>query len=204
MVFWVRRSSSEIAGLGPDPNLLRFAKQHVAAQWVHPLIGSSVFSLSAEAGVVLPWGPDWQTKPTYISERQAPNFSFFCSQGYGRLVLLTGTLLCLIKKRCTSGCLSHCSSAAEVECICCFRYFLGGVHGNLRGFHFKGAGPVDTRQGREVRSLCSYLCVAILRTHSFFTIILLPHGCGALVEGCHITVLAHARFAGSQHVAHLF
>ncbi|CAL8469714.1 g9256 [Coccomyxa elongata] len=91
------RSSSEIAGLGPDANLLRFAKQHVAAQWVHPLIGSSVFSLSAEAGVVLPWGPGWQAKPTYISER----------------------------------------------------FFLGGVHGNLRGFHFKGAGPVDTRQGRE-------------------------------------------------------
>ncbi len=71
----VRRSSSEIAGLGPDANLLRFAKQHVAAQWVHPLIGSSVFSLSAEAGVVLPWGPGWQAKPTYISERQASNRS---------------------------------------------------------------------------------------------------------------------------------
>lgn len=35
--------------------------------------------------------------------------------------------------------------------LCPLRFFMGGVHGNLRGFHFKGAGPKGFRQGDEVQ-----------------------------------------------------
>ena len=68
---WSCRSTTEVAGIGLDSKLLRFAKQHFSALWVTPLGGSAVLCLSAEAGVMLPWGPGWAARSTCISDRCA-------------------------------------------------------------------------------------------------------------------------------------
>ena len=68
---WSCRSTTEVAGIGLDSKLLRFAKQHFSALWVTPLAGSAVLCLSAEAGVMLPWGPGWAARSTCISDRCA-------------------------------------------------------------------------------------------------------------------------------------
>ncbi|EIE18252.1 hypothetical protein COCSUDRAFT_60448 [Coccomyxa subellipsoidea C-169] len=101
------RSSTEVSGLGLDANLLRFAKQHLAAQWVHPLIGSTVFSL----------------------------------------------------------------------------FFLGGVHGNLRGFHFKGAGPTAARPRGGVDAIGGDLMCAILAEVRFRLPVAAMHAAGMYGHG---------------------
>ncbi|KAK9830313.1 hypothetical protein WJX72_010954 [[Myrmecia] bisecta] len=63
------RSSTEVAGVGLDPKLLRFAKQQLTGQWVTLLWGSTVLTLAADVGVMLPWGPGWQKRQTCIADR---------------------------------------------------------------------------------------------------------------------------------------
>ncbi|GAB4818843.1 hypothetical protein N2152v2_005889 [Parachlorella kessleri] len=62
------RLTSEVAGLGTDPNLLRFVKNSVMGQVAFPLAGGAAFVLSGEAGLLLPWGSKWQGT-TSISDR---------------------------------------------------------------------------------------------------------------------------------------
>ena len=126
---WGIRAETQLAGLGPDTNLLRFVKQHLSGkvrnaqaqgaqlqgltqagaraapaptnanlgwlwlQMAFPISGQTTLTLSAEAGVLLPWGAKAWAIPTTISDR----------------------------------------------------FFLGGV-GSLRGFAFKGVGPSDGRR----------------------------------------------------------
>lgn len=65
------RSVSEVAGLWPGNKVLRYARQHVRAQWVQQLFGDMVFSLGAEAGIMLPLGKGWRSTSTCICERCA-------------------------------------------------------------------------------------------------------------------------------------
>ena len=64
------RSSSELAGLWPDPKALRFGKQQVNGEWV-TWLGSEdvVLGVQANAGLLLPWGRDYWSRVTNISER---------------------------------------------------------------------------------------------------------------------------------------
>eukprot|EP00884_Botryococcus_braunii_P019094 jgi/Botrbrau1/5869/Bobra.0366s0048.1 len=66
---WGIRSTTELAGVGLDPNLLRAFRQEVSGMWVTPLAGGSVFALQAQGGVLVPWGPSWRDRQTYISDR---------------------------------------------------------------------------------------------------------------------------------------
>lgn len=74
---WECRSRSEVAGLSPDPNLLRSLRQELGGLWVTPLLGGAVFALQAHAGVLVPWGKDWQEKSTCISDRFGPRATHF-------------------------------------------------------------------------------------------------------------------------------
>ena len=158
----LRRSSTEVSGLGLDANLLRFAKQHLAAQWVHPLIGSTVFSLSAEAGILLPWGHDWHTKHTYISERQASLPKALSDLHVAPYISAFLAMSCNMLMSCPQPCLADhpcvgwvCRAILDTG-VWVRRFFLGGVHGNLRGFHFKGAGPTAARP-RVLPLSCAHL-----------------------------------------------
>lgn len=55
--------------MGLDPNLLRSARQEVGGTWVTRLWGDAVLSLQAQAGLLLPWGPSWSHRQTYIADR---------------------------------------------------------------------------------------------------------------------------------------
>ncbi len=66
------RSSTEVAGLGWDANLLRFIRQQVQAQWCAALGAGTVLSLTGGLGLVLPWGSGWSRRHTCISDRCAP------------------------------------------------------------------------------------------------------------------------------------
>ncbi|CAL5228989.1 g12227 [Coccomyxa viridis] len=63
------RSSTEVAGLGWDANLLRFARQQLQAQWCCALGSGVVFSVTGGLGVTVPWGEAWRTRSTCISDR---------------------------------------------------------------------------------------------------------------------------------------
>ena len=63
---WGYRSESQVAGLGIDTNLLRFVRQHFMAKVALPVSRSSTVTLTAEAGLLLPWGAQ---STTSISDR---------------------------------------------------------------------------------------------------------------------------------------
>ncbi|KAI3432894.1 hypothetical protein D9Q98_010476 [Chlorella vulgaris] len=65
------RCETQLAGLGPDTNLLRFVKQHCMAKLAFPVMasGSTTVTLTAEAGLLLPWGTRAWEDPTCISDR---------------------------------------------------------------------------------------------------------------------------------------
>ena len=65
------RSSTEVAGLGWDANLLRFVRQQLQAQWCCALGSGVVFSLTGGLGATLPWGEGWRSRSTCISDRSA-------------------------------------------------------------------------------------------------------------------------------------
>jgi hypothetical protein len=60
-----------VAGLGPDSNLLRFVRQHCAGKVAFPVSagGGTSLTLTAEAGLLLPWGARAWATPTSISDR---------------------------------------------------------------------------------------------------------------------------------------
>ncbi|KAK9833542.1 hypothetical protein WJX81_003706 [Elliptochloris bilobata] len=63
-------ASVELAGVGLDANLLRFAKAQAGAAVAVPLgFFGSALSLRAEVGALLPWGPGFASQPTCISDR---------------------------------------------------------------------------------------------------------------------------------------
>ena len=63
------RSETQLAGLAPDTNVLRFAKQHLMAKAAFPISASAALTLSAEGGLLLPWGAGARQAPTSISDR---------------------------------------------------------------------------------------------------------------------------------------
>jgi hypothetical protein len=71
-VGYICRSSTEVAGVGWDANLLRFIRQQVQAQWCCVLGGGAVLSLTGGLGLMLPWGAGWSRRQTCISDRCAP------------------------------------------------------------------------------------------------------------------------------------
>ncbi len=66
------RTRSEVAGLSPDPNLLRSLRQEVGGMWVAPLLGGAVLAVQAQAGLLMPWGRGWEQRSTCISDRFEP------------------------------------------------------------------------------------------------------------------------------------
>lgn len=68
---WGYRCETQLAGLGPDANLLRFARQHCAGKVAFPVSagGGASLALTAEAGLLLPWGARSWATPTSISDR---------------------------------------------------------------------------------------------------------------------------------------
>lgn len=68
------RSTSEVAGIGVESSLLRFARQHFQGALALPLVGGTSLFLQANAAAMLPWGPGWQQKPTCISDRSVLRF----------------------------------------------------------------------------------------------------------------------------------
>ncbi|PRW61285.1 Sorting and assembly machinery component 50 [Chlorella sorokiniana] len=66
---WGYRAESQVAGLGPDANLLRFVKQHVMGKVAFPVGNGASLTFSAEAGLLLPWGTRSLDAPTSISDR---------------------------------------------------------------------------------------------------------------------------------------
>jgi len=64
------RCQTEVAGLGSTgANLLRFVRQELNAHVVIPFNYGLGITLSGSAGVVLPWGDNWSTQVTSISDR---------------------------------------------------------------------------------------------------------------------------------------
>jgi hypothetical protein len=63
------RMETELSGLGPDSNLLRFVKQHVTGLVAFPVGDSAALTLSGEAGIMLPWGAGALARSTSISDR---------------------------------------------------------------------------------------------------------------------------------------
>ncbi|PSC74144.1 sorting and assembly machinery component 50-like protein B-like [Micractinium conductrix] len=66
---WGFRSESQLAGLGADASLLRFAKQHFTGKAAFAVAPGAALTVSAEAGVLLPWGAGGWRKPSPISDR---------------------------------------------------------------------------------------------------------------------------------------
>ncbi|CAM6127506.1 unnamed protein product [Calypogeia fissa] len=63
-------SSSQLAGLGPDDKLLRFARQELELRYAIPLgFLNAALNVGVAGGVIVPWGPNFQTKSTPISDR---------------------------------------------------------------------------------------------------------------------------------------
>ncbi|GAX76883.1 hypothetical protein CEUSTIGMA_g4329.t1 [Chlamydomonas eustigma] len=102
---WSVRSTSEVSGLGFDRRL-QFCKQVVEWQALLPVSSAVSLSLSASAGLILPW--------------VLPTFSGASAAGPAP----SGTTL--------SSCIAD-------------RFFLGGPS-SLRGFKFKGVGPMAARR----------------------------------------------------------
>lgn len=70
---WGVSSTSELAGVGVDPNMLRFFRQRLAAQVAVPLSATASLSLTAEAGALLPWGAGGSAaRPSSLSDRFFP------------------------------------------------------------------------------------------------------------------------------------
>jgi hypothetical protein len=66
------RASAELAGVGLDAHLLRFAKAQAAAAVALPLgVAGAALTLRGELGVLLPWGRGFASRPTCISDRCA-------------------------------------------------------------------------------------------------------------------------------------
>lgn len=65
---WAIKASSELSGLGFDERL-RFAKQCVDWQALLPVTPLVSLSLTASAGVMLPWGEGYESRTTNIADR---------------------------------------------------------------------------------------------------------------------------------------
>ncbi|CAK9863817.1 unnamed protein product [Sphagnum jensenii] len=63
-------STSQIAGLGPDSKLLRFARQEVEVRMAVPLgFANAALNFGVAGGIIIPWGKGFQSKATPISDR---------------------------------------------------------------------------------------------------------------------------------------
>ncbi|KAG6540911.1 hypothetical protein Mapa_017705 [Marchantia paleacea] len=63
-------SSSQLAGLGPDDKLLRFARQEFELRYAVPLgFMNAALNFGAAGGIIIPWGPNFFSKATPISDR---------------------------------------------------------------------------------------------------------------------------------------
>lgn len=67
---WGYRAETQVAGLGaPNPSLLRFVRQHLQGRAAFRLADGAALTLSAEAGLLLPWGAGGRAGGTPISDR---------------------------------------------------------------------------------------------------------------------------------------
>ncbi|XP_002960275.2 sorting and assembly machinery component 50 homolog B [Selaginella moellendorffii] len=63
-------TSSQIAGLGPDARLSRFFRQELDFRFAVPLgVFNAALNLGASAGLIVPWGKDFLSKSTPLSDR---------------------------------------------------------------------------------------------------------------------------------------
>jgi outer membrane protein assembly factor BamA len=58
-----------VSGIGIDSNLLRFGKQLMQSYWTMPVFGTSFLAVGGELGLMMPWGPGYWGRTTYISDR---------------------------------------------------------------------------------------------------------------------------------------
>ena len=65
---WAIKASSELSGLGFDERL-RFVKQCIDWQALLPVTPLVTLSLTASAGVMLPWGEGYEHKITNVADR---------------------------------------------------------------------------------------------------------------------------------------
>ncbi|KAL4452572.1 hypothetical protein ABPG75_008234 [Micractinium tetrahymenae] len=64
------RAETQVAGLGaPNPSLLRYVRQHLQGKAAFRLADGAALTLSAEAGLLLPWGAGGLAGATPISDR---------------------------------------------------------------------------------------------------------------------------------------
>ena len=140
------RSTSSLGGLWPGTGVPRFARQHLAAEWILSLLPQTALVLNADAGAICPLGGS----ATHITDRccLAPACTSSTGTSKAMSVLLTdssaGATLCICMRPCL------CRACQLTPATAC-RFHLGGVGNNLRGFSYKGAGPVDFR----VRCSCA-------------------------------------------------
>ncbi|KAL2634359.1 hypothetical protein R1flu_005838 [Riccia fluitans] len=63
-------SSSQLAGIGPDEKLLRFARQELELRYAVPLgFLNGALNFGCAGGIIMPWGPNFLSKSTPISDR---------------------------------------------------------------------------------------------------------------------------------------
>ncbi|XP_020582493.1 uncharacterized protein LOC110026059 [Phalaenopsis equestris] len=64
------RSSSQVGGLGPDGNLLRYIRQEFDLRAAIPLgFFHSALNIGVAAGIIMPWGNGFMASPTPLTER---------------------------------------------------------------------------------------------------------------------------------------
>ncbi|MCO5567394.1 hypothetical protein L7F22_021084 [Adiantum nelumboides] len=64
------RSATQIAGIGPDSNLLRFVRQELDVRCAIPLgFFNAALNVGISGGLMMPWGEGFRQKTTSISDR---------------------------------------------------------------------------------------------------------------------------------------
>lgn len=64
------RSATQVAGIGPDSKLLRFARQEIDLRFAIPLgFYSAALNIGVSGGLIMPWGEGFCKKKTPISDR---------------------------------------------------------------------------------------------------------------------------------------
>ncbi|KAI5069389.1 hypothetical protein GOP47_0015690 [Adiantum capillus-veneris] len=64
------RSATQIAGIGPDSNLLRFVRQELDVRCAIPLgFYNAALNVGISGGLIMPWGEGFRQKTTSISDR---------------------------------------------------------------------------------------------------------------------------------------
>lgn len=67
---WGYRAETQVAGMAaPSPSLLHFVRQHLQGKAAFRLADGAALTLSAEAGLLLPWGASAREGGTPISDR---------------------------------------------------------------------------------------------------------------------------------------